>query len=181
MRISTVLAAGIMLAALLPLHAQEGRRSGQATNSYVVEYRFREGGDGATAADRRYSLMVNGEHKASFQVGNRTPAVSASFDPINANSLVNTQYTYLDVGVNIECTLLELDNRVDLHTSIDLSGLADKDATPAAGSARNPTIKQTKLDVNTTLLIGKPTVLASITDPATNRMLQIVVTISTAN
>jgi hypothetical protein len=70
---------------------------------------------------------------------------------------------------------------VDLHTSIDLSGLADRDAAAAAGSTRNPTIKQTNLDVNTTLLIGMPTVLASIADPMTNRMLQIFVTVSTAS
>jgi hypothetical protein len=177
-------AATILLAALLPLHAQEARRAG-ATNSYVVEYSFRESGDAATAAERRYGIRVNGEHKSSFKVGKRTPVVSASFEPTNANSLVNTQYTYLDVGVSIECSLVELDTRVELHTAVVLGGLAEKDAAPAAGGARNantnPTISETKFEVTATQQIGKPTVLASITDPVTKRILQVTATVTTAN
>ena len=185
MHAPTGFGAAIMLAALLPLHAQEGRRPGSATNSYTVQYNFREGGDAATAAERIYGIRVNGEHKSSFQVGRRTPVVSASFEPINANSLIHTQYTYLDVGVSIECSLLELDSRVELHTSVVLGGLAEKDAAPAAGGPRNPTtnpaINETKLEVTATQQIGKPTVLASITDPVTNRILQITATVSAAS
>jgi hypothetical protein len=180
MRTAVVLVTATMLAAFAPIHAQEARRSGPDTNPYVVEYRLRDGGDSAAATDRRYTLMVNGEHKGVLKVGNRTPAVSGSFEPINANSLVNTQYTYLDVGLNIESTIRELDARVELHTSLDLSALAEKSA-PATGTVHNPTINQTKLDVSTTLQLGKPTVLASITDPVTQRLLQVVVTVTPAN
>jgi len=176
-------AAAIMLAALLPLHAQD-RRPGTATNAYLVEYNFRESGDASTAAERHYSIRVDGEHKGSFKAGKRTPVVSASFEPINANPLINTQYTYLDVGVSIECSLLELDTRVELHTSVVLGGL-EKDAAPAAGGARNPTtnpaINETKLEVSATQQIGKPTLLASITDPETNRILQITATVTATN
>ena len=107
MRTPPVLAA-ILLAGLVPLQAQE-RRSGPDTNPYIVEYRLRDTADSAT--DRRYTVMVNGEHKGALRMGSRTPAVSGSFSPVSANSLVNTQYTYLDVGINIECTVKELDHR----------------------------------------------------------------------
>jgi hypothetical protein len=170
----------LALAALVPLHAQD-RGRGPATNAYLVEYHFRDGADPATATDRRYSLTVNGEHKAVFKVGNRTPAVTGSFEPVNANALVNTQYTYLDLGVNIECTLTELDSRVELHTAIDLSSVAENEKPPATGAVRNPIIKQTKLDVSTTLHVGKPTVLAMIVDPSTNRTLQVEVKVTAAN
>ena len=182
MHASPGFAVAIMLAAQLPLHAQDGKRP---TNSYVVEYSFREGGDAATAADRRYVLRVNGEHKSSLKVGRRTPVVSASFEPVNANSLINTQYTYLDVGMSIECSLLELDTRVELHTTVVLGGLAEKDTATAAGPARNPNtnpaINETSLEVSATQQVGKPTLLASITDPATNRILQVPATVTAAN
>jgi len=178
------LAAATIFAALLPLHAQDGRRSGPATNSYTVEYNLREGGDPAPA-ERRYNLRVNGEHKSIFKIGKRTPVVTASFEPVNANSLINTQYSYLDVGVSIECSLLELDSRVELHTTVVLGGLADKETPPPAGAARNattnPAINETRLEVNATQVIGRPTVLASITDPVTNRSLQITATVTAAN
>jgi len=174
-------AAAIMLASLLPLHAQEARRSGPATNSYVVEYNVRESGDTAAGADRNYGIRVNGEHKSSFRVGKRTPVMTASFEPINANSLINTQYTYLDLGLSIECSLLELDTRVELHTAIVLGGLAEKDNGGARNPNTNPPINETRVEVNATQVIGKPTMLASITDPVTNRILQITATVNPAN
>jgi hypothetical protein len=177
MRLPLVLAASL-LAGLVPLQAQEGRRSGPDTNPYLVEYRLRDTADVAT--DRRYTVMINGEHKGALRMGSRTPAVSGSFSPVSANSLVNTQYTYLDVGINIECTVKELDARVQLHSALDLSSL-DKDPAPANAAAHNPTIKQTKLELDTTLQLGKPTILASITDPATNHLLQITATVTAAN
>lgn len=179
MRAQFVLAAA-MLAGLVPVHAQEGRRS-PATNAYLVEYHFRDGADPATATDRRFSMLLNGEHKAVFKVGNRTPAVTGSFEPLNANPMVNTQYTYLDVGVNIECSLQELDARVELHTVVDLSSVAENEKPPAAGTVHNPIIKRTSLDVSATLQVGRPTLLASIVDPATNRTLLVEVKITAAN
>jgi len=177
MRILVPLAASL-LAGLVPLQAQDAKRSGPDTNPYIVEYRLRDTADSAT--DRRYTLMVNGEHKGALRMGSRTPAVSGSFTPVNANSLVTTQYTYLDVGINIECTVKELDMRVQLHSALDLSSV-DKDPAPANSTAHNPTIKQTKLELDTTLQLGKPTVLASIADPATGRQLQVTVTVTAAN
>jgi hypothetical protein len=89
------------------------------------------------------------------------------------------------VGVSIECSLVEFDTRVELHTSVVLGGLAEKDTAPAVGAGRNPTtnpaINETRLEVSASQQIGKPTVLASITDPVTNRILQITATVNAAN
>jgi hypothetical protein len=181
MRIPILLAAVLAFSAFLPLPAQEARRNGTITNSYLVEYRFHDGGDASTATDRRYTLMVNGEHKASFKSGSRTPTVSSTFEQANGASTITTQYSYLDLGVNIECTLQELDSRVEVHTALDLSSLADNTPAAAAGAARNPTLKQTKLDASATLQIGKSSMVASIADPASNRTLQVTVLVTPAN
>jgi hypothetical protein len=179
MRSYTVFAV-LVLAGFAPLKAQDGRRSGPATNAYLVEYHFRDGNDAATANDRRFSLMVNGEHKAVLKVGNRVPTVTGSFEPVTANSLVNTQYSYLDVGVSIECLLTELDSRVELHSGIELSSLGENGPPPAPG-IRNPTIKQSRIDLNTTLHVGRPTVVATVEDPANRHLLKLEITITAAN
>jgi hypothetical protein len=173
--------AALALVALLPLHAQDARRSGTITNSYLVEYHLHDGGDATNATDRRYSMLVNGEHKASFKTGSRTPTISSTFEQVNGASTVTTQYSYIDLGVNIECTLQELDSRVEVHTALDLSSLADNTPAAASGAAKNPTLKQTKLDATATLVIGKPAIVASIADPSTNRMLQVTVLVTPAN
>jgi hypothetical protein len=46
---------------------------------------------------------------------------------------------------------------------------------------RNPTIRQTRLDLDTTVELGKPTEVASIDDPLTSRKLQVEVTVTKAN
>jgi hypothetical protein len=45
----------------------------------------------------------------------------------------------------------------------------------------NPTIRQTKLELDTTLDLGKATVVASIDDPLTARKLQVEATVTRAN
>ena len=46
--------------------------------------------------------------KASLKIGDRVPVATGSFQPgiggVGINPLVNTQFQYLDVGVNIEIT-----------------------------------------------------------------------------
>jgi hypothetical protein len=50
-----------------------------------------------------------------------------------------------------------------------------------ANSVRNPHIKQTRMELSSTLTLGRPTVIATITDPATKRSLQVEATVSAAN
>ena len=44
--------------------------------------------------------------KATLKIGEREPTATGSFQPgiggVGINPLVNTQFTYIDVGVNVE-------------------------------------------------------------------------------
>jgi len=59
--------------------------------------------------------------------------------------------------------------------------VADNQPPPPPGAVRNPTINQTRLDISATVIIGRPTVLATIVDPATKKSLQVEATVSAAN
>jgi hypothetical protein len=176
MRTFGALLAAAVLAALVPLHAQD-RKSGPGL--YKVEFVFHDGRDAAAMTDRRYTLLVNELQKAVFKIGSRNPIVSGSFQPATAGSVTNTQYTYVDIGVNIECVVRESGGKIALHGSLDLSDIAPHDST--AASARNPTIRQTRLELDTTVELGKPTVVASIDDPATARKLLVEATVTKAD
>jgi hypothetical protein len=171
--------AAALVTGLLPVHAQDNRRS--ATNVYHVQYVFRDGADANNLVERRYTMLVNGGHKGVFKVGTKTPTVTGAFQPLNVNPLVNTQYTYLDVGVTIECQVQELDTRVELHSTLDLSTLAENEPPPPPNSVRNPNIKQTRMELNSTLTLGRPTVIATIADAATRRNLQVEATVTPVN
>jgi len=64
--------------------------------------------------------------KAVLKIGDREPTASGSFQPgiggVGINPLVNTQFTYIDVGVNVEITPRVHDNgEVSMHVDLDIS------------------------------------------------------------
>jgi hypothetical protein len=177
MQIRNVLLAAAALAVLLPLHAQNSK---ETEPLYKVEINFRDGNESGSMTDRRYTMLVAESRRAVFKVGSKSPAVSGSTQPPATGSAVSTQFTYLDVGVSIECVVQAVGARAALHGSLDLSNIAN-DGAPAIAGVRNPTIKQTKLDLDTVVEMGKPTVVASIDDPLTARKLQVEATITKAN
>lgn len=171
-----LLLAAVALATLAPLHAQSSKETAPL---YKVEINFRDGNDTASMTDRRYTMLVSDSRKATLKVGSRHPAVSGSIEPA-AGSPASTQITYLDVGVNIECFVQGAGGRATIHSTLDLSNIGPAEGALVAG-VRNPTIRQTRLDLETIVELGKPTVIATIDDPLTARKLQVETTITKAN
>ena len=66
--------------------------------------------------------------KASLKIGDREPTATGSFQPgiggVGINPLVNTQFTYIDVGVNVDLTPHVHDNGdVSMHVELDISSV----------------------------------------------------------
>ena len=140
---------------------------GQPRDVIKVDLAIRDTGDASAKAGRKYSLLLNSGIKGVFKIGNRVPmATSASTGGVGAN----TQFTYVDVGVNIDCIVQENGGRMALHADMELStAIAAEKGSPVS----NPTISQIKLGIETTVAPGKPTVVASFDDPVTSRKFEI--------
>lgn len=123
--------------------------------SYQLTYII-SGMDGGT---RRENLTVVSGGTAQTKQGERVPVVTGVAD---AAGSTNTQVQYLDVGVNIKAQLVGTGDDLELHSSIELSGMAEQ--RPTAG-AQDPVIRQATLDVTSNLLPGKQTVLGSLDIP----------------
>src|SRR5437879_2686763 len=88
MRISAWMMAAALLCPVLALHAQDN-------STYKVDFTIRDSGDAGGKTGRKYSLLVNRNQKTVFKVGNRVPVATGG---ASGNALVNTQFTYIDVG-----------------------------------------------------------------------------------
>jgi len=154
-----------MLASALPVRAQD-------SSTYKVDFTIRDTGDAGGKSGRKYSLLVNRAEKSTFKVGNRVPVATGSQ---NANAMVNTQFTYIDVGLNIECRVAETGSKLALHADLDISTAVMPEKT---NPVPNPTISSIRLNIDTTVPAGKPTVIASFDDPVTGRKFDIDVAIS---
>ena len=169
MRISAWMMAAALLGPGLAAHAQDARES----STYKVDFTIRDTGDAGGKTGRKYSLLVNHGVKTTFKVGNRVPVASGG---MSGGALVNTQFTYIDVGMNIDCVVAESGSKFAMHADLDISTAVMPDKNPSA--VQNPTISQIRLNLDTTVAPGKPTVVASFDDPVTSRKFDVDVAIA---
>ena len=106
---------------------------------------------------------VDGQ-KASLKIGQRIPVATGSFQPgiggVGINPLVNTQFQYQDVGVNIDITPHVHANReVTMKLSMDISAV---DSFQNIGGISQPVIGQRKIDHELRLKEGEVSLLGGM-------------------
>jgi hypothetical protein len=168
MRTYAFACAALLAAAVVPAGAQE---KNAPIAVYKVEYRIRDGSDVASKNGRRYTMLLDTTGRGTFKVGERVPVATGSFQPgtggVGINPLVNTQFNYLDIGVNIDTNVKEQDGKVSLFSSMDISTIVEHKQQAGSTVLSNPTVAQIRIVVNTQVTPGKPTMVASIDDPVT--------------
>ena len=106
---------------------------------------------------------VDGQ-KASLKIGERVPVATGSFQPgiggVGINPLVNTQFQYLDVGVNIDMTPhVHADGSVTLKVMMDVSNVAGN---TNIGGIQQPIIGQRKIEHEIRLKEGEVNMLGGM-------------------
>ncbi len=86
--------------------------------------------------------------KATLKIGDRVPVATGSFQPgiggVGINPLVNTQFQYLDVGVNIDITpRVHAGGEVTLKMTLDISAVTSH---VSIGGIDQPVIGQRKIE-----------------------------------
>src|SRR5205814_4963463 len=106
---------------------------------------------------------VDGQ-KASLKIGDRVPVATGSFQPgiggVGINPLVNRQFQYLDVGVNIDITpKVHAAREVTLKVSMDISSVTGQSN---IGGISQPVIGQRKIEHEIRLKEGEVNILGGI-------------------
>ena len=106
---------------------------------------------------------VDGQ-KASLKIGDRVPVATGSFQPgiggVGINPLVNTQFQYLDVGVNIDITpRVHAGREVTLKISMDISSVTGQSN---IGGISQPIIGQRKIEHEIRLKEGEVNLLGGM-------------------
>src|SRR5947209_2377841 len=102
--------------------------------------------------------------KASLKIGDRVPVATGSFQPgiggVGINPLVNTQFQYLDVGVNIDITPhVHSNGEVTLKILMDVSAVTGQQN---IGGISQPIIGQRKIEHEIRLKDGEANLLGGI-------------------
>jgi general secretion pathway protein D len=102
--------------------------------------------------------------KASLKIGDRVPVATGSFQPgiggVGINPLVNTQFQYLDVGVNIDITPhVHSGGEVTLKITMDISSVTGQSS---IGGISQPIIGQRKIEQDIRLKDGEANILGGM-------------------
>ena len=111
--------------------------------------------------------------KATLKIGERVPVATGSFQPgiggVGINPLVNTQFQYLDVGVNIDVTPhVHSDREVTLKITMEISSVVGQSS---IGGISQPIIGQKKIEHEIRLKDGESSLIGGIMDDAQTKSL----------
>ena len=136
--------------------------------TYRLVYTITERDGEKSIGTEHFSMVVVTGQKTTLKQGSKVPVLTGSYDP--GNSKEQTQYTYLDVGMNFAATLDEFANGVRLQSKVEQSSIADD---KSGVVAQDPIVRQSVLEGTAFLTLGKPLMLGSVDIPGSTRHLDI--------
>src|SRR5216683_4237815 len=121
-------------------------------------------GDSDTKMLQNPQIRALDGQKATLKIGERVPVATGSFQPgiggVGINPLVNTQFQYLDVGVNIDITpKVHATREVTLKVSMDISSVTGQSN---IGGINQPVVGQRKIEHEIRLKEGEVNILGGI-------------------
>jgi general secretion pathway protein D len=129
--------------------------------------------DTATKVIQNPQVRALDGQKATLKIGDRVPVATGSFQPgiggVGINPLVNTQFQYLDVGVNIDITpRVHAGREISLKLSMDVS---DVDSYVSIGGISQPVIGQRKIENEIRLKDGEVSLLGGMMEDSKTKAL----------
>lgn len=124
--------------------------------------------DSSTKVIQRPEVRVMDSERASLRIGDRIPIATGSFQS-GLTQGVNTQFTYIDVGVNIDITpYVHANNEVTLKTSLEVSTVTGEQT---IDGVTEPTIGQRRIDHQVRLADGEVNLIGGILEDSETRSL----------
>ena len=129
--------------------------------------------DSTTKLIQKPQIRAVDGQKASLKIGDRVPVATGSFQPgiggVGINPLVNTQFQYLDVGVNIDITpKVHSNGEVTLKVVMDISSVVSQSN---IGGISQPVIGQRKIEHEVRLKEGEVNMLGGMLEDSQTKQL----------
>ena len=142
--------------------------------NYRLTYAVTEMDGDKRVGTQHFAMTVESGQRITLKQGSKVPIATGTFNagpgenghPAGAQ----TQFTYLDVGMNFDATPVEVANGAVLKTKVEQSSVAEQ--TTIAG-VTEPIIRQSALEGTSVLTLGKPLMLGSMDMPGSTRHLDV--------
>jgi hypothetical protein len=142
------------------------------THTYRLTYTLTVSEAGKRVGVQHFALTVSGPtNRGTLKLGEKVPVATGSY--VTGSKSDQTQFTYLDVGLNVDATVIEDPNGIELHSKVEQSSLAPSQP----NFPQDPIVRQMVLDNTTQLHVGTPVTLGSLDIPDTTRHTEVEVEI----
>jgi type II secretory pathway component GspD/PulD (secretin) len=139
--------------------------------TYRLTYTITELDAGKRIGTEHYSMIVVTGQRATLKQGSKVPVLTGSYNAgVAKDPGIQTQYTYLDIGMNFAATLDEIEHGARLNSKVEQSSVADE---KSGTVEQDPIVRQTVLESTSFLSLGKPLMLGSVDIPGTTRHMDI--------
>jgi hypothetical protein len=135
---------------------------------YRLTYTVTEMDGGKRVSSEHYTMVVAPNQSMTLKQGSKVPIATGSYAP--DTSSLQTQFTYLDVGMAFDATITPMENGVSLKTNVEQSSIADE---KSGVGPQDPIVRQVSLKSISILTPGKPLMLGSLDIPNSARRLDI--------
>ena len=141
-----------------------------AAPTYKMVFSIVELQEGKKINQRDYSILVEADDHSGnkLKIGSKVPIETA-------NSQGNSQYTYADVGFQLECSLAEtVSNKLGLRVDLEVSNIAapERNADPRTAGSQ-PVFRVVTQRVRAVVTAGKPQIITSMDDVNSTKRLQV--------
>ena len=136
--------------------------------TYRLTYTISESDAGKRIGTQHFTLILVSGQRTTLKQGSKVPIATGTFDSGKAST--QTQFTYLDVGINIDSTIDDSSSGVRLKSKVEQSSIGDS---TVIAEVREPIIRQSVIEGVSLLIPGKPLVLGGLDIPGSTRHLDI--------
>ena len=137
-------------------------------STYRLTYTITEIDGAKRVGSQRFAMIATEGQRTVMKQGSKVPIATGSYK--EAGTSTQTQFTYLDIGMNFDATLDETANGAKLRTKVEQLSIAEENS---GVGPQDPVVRQATLEGTTYLTLGKPQVLGSLDIPGSTRHLDI--------
>jgi type II secretory pathway component GspD/PulD (secretin) len=137
--------------------------------SYRLTFTITESDGGKKIGVQHTSMVVANGQRTTMKNGSKVPVATGSYNE-GGKAGTQTQFTYLDVGINIDVTLTEVAGGAQLKAKVEQSSATEN--TEIAG-VREPIVRQSVMEGVSMLTMGKPEAIGSLDITGSTRHLEI--------
>jgi type II secretory pathway component GspD/PulD (secretin) len=136
--------------------------------AYRLTYTIVESDAGKRIGIQHFSMVVVAGQRTTLKQGSKVPVATGSY--ITSDKTSQEQFTYLDVGMNFDATLIQTGDNLVLKNKVEQSSIAD---VRNSLSDRDPVVRQSVMEGFANLTPGKPATIGAIDVPGSTRHLDI--------